>query len=334
MRVIRKCGWRRGAGLAALTVLTACAGQPVRLGTGTTSVAADEALVMPPVGQFAISGITQKRFNNALQQEIFLTTNSAVPGQNVVQVRFFGTARAMNYGGGHLAFAPITEARVDSEMRGTLPGVPMARASYLVQNDFGPFGYAFGQPSPGELCMYGWQQLRAAEGERPPFANGGAIQIRVRLCDAGATEKQLLAFMYGFTINGSVDNPNWNPYGSPPPLRDRLGQSGAPVWPGAEPVMPDAVTMPALKTGSIPQAAPAPRRRAAPAPVSEPAMAPTRPALPQGMEQVVVPSPVRAAPAPAVALPAGRAPAAVAVPTPAASGTIVPSPCADADLCR
>ena len=317
-------------------MLLSCAGEPTRLGTGTTSVAADEALVLPPVGQFAISGITQKRFNNALQQEIFLSTNSAVPGQNVVQVRFFGTSRAMTYGGDRLSFAPITEARIDSEMRGTLPGVPMVRSAYAVQNDFGPFGFAFGQAASGDLCMYAWQQLRAAEGEKPPFANNGAIQIRVRLCETGASEKQLLAFMYGFTINGSVDNPNWNPYGSPPPVRERLGQSGDPVWPGAEPVIPEAATMPALKTASVPQRQPAPRR-AVPAPVRETVAAPVRPVLPQGMEQVVVPSPSRTISPSAsdvrVPPPVSAAPSENVVRTPAPTGSrsVVPSPCAVAD---
>ena len=246
-----------------------------------------------------------------------------------MQVRFFGTGRAMTYGGARLAFAPITEARIDSEMRGTLPGVPMTRSAYVVQNDFGPFGFAFGQPSPGELCMYAWQQLRAAEDGRPPFASNGAIQIRVRLCEAGASEKQLLAFMYGFTINGSVDDPNWNPYGSPPPMREGLGRSGDPIWPGAEPVLPGATTVPALKAETVPVRPAAPRRTAAPA--RQTAAAPVRPVLQRGMEQVVVPSPVHAAPS-SVTLPEAGARSSA----PSGSATMVPSPCtaASADGCQ
>lgn len=291
-----------------LTMLSACAGEPTRMGASTKLVEAEEAILMPPPGSFSVAGITQKRFSNGLQQEIFLSTTSAVPGQNVVQMRLYGTRNDLRYRDDHLRFRTVTEAGIDAEMRGTLPGIPMKRSPYLVQNDYGAFGYAFGRPSPTELCLYAWQQLRTPEGEKPPFAGFGAVQIRVRLCETGATERKLLAFMYGYSIIGAVDDMRWNPYGSPGPVSDRLGHSGNPIYP---PELSGGAAEDAEAPRPAAVAAARPARRAAP-PV-EPAPV----ALP-GADQVVVPSPVRAS--------AAAHPAVTAAPAPSAGGTIVPSP--------
>ena len=288
-----------------LTVLSACAGEPTRMGASTKLVEQEEAILMPPPGSFSVAGITQKRFSNGLQQEIFLSTASAVPGQNVVQMRLYGTRNDLRYRDDHLRFKTVTEAGIDAEMRGTLPGIAMKRSPYLVQNDYGAFGYAFGRPSPTELCMYAWQQLRTPEGEKPPFAGFGAVQIRVRICETGASERKLLAFMYGYSIIGAVDDMRWNPYGSPGPVSDRLGHSGNPIYP------------PEMTAGTEPDAerpAPAARPvRRAVRPVAE-----SVPATLPGAGQVVVPSPVRASNT--------VQPAAKVAPASSAGGTIVPSP--------
>lgn len=294
--------------LPLLTMLTACAGEPTRMGASTKLVDAEEAILMPPPGSFAVAGITQKRFSNGLQQEIFLSTNSTVPGQNVVQMRLYGTRNDLRYRDDHLRFKTVTEAGIDAEMRGTLRGIPMKRSPYLVQNDYGAFGYAFGRPSPAELCMYAWQQLRTAEGEKPPFAGFGAVQIRVRICETGATERKLLAFMYGYNIIGAVDDMRWNPYGSPGPVSDRLGHSSSPIYPPE--LSGDGPTDPATATADV---ATRPVRRAGPVTQA----ADTAPVIP-GAGQVVVPSPVRATPP--------AQPVKAIAPAPAVSGTIVPSP--------
>jgi hypothetical protein len=57
------------------------------------------------------------------------------------------------------------------------------------------------------------------------------IQIRLRLCDARASERQLLGIVYGYTVTGTFDGDIWNPYGAPPPADPALGQTGAPIYP-------------------------------------------------------------------------------------------------------
>ena len=43
--------------------------------------------------------------------------------------------------------------------------------------------------------------------------NFGMIQVRLRLCDARASERQLFGVMYGYTIIGTLNGEIWNPYG-------------------------------------------------------------------------------------------------------------------------
>jgi len=295
----------RGLCAVALAIsLAACAGQPVRFNGDTKILGADQALLLPPPGQFSVVGVTEKRFSNAVQQEIALSTNSTVPGQNTVQVRFYGTENPNRYGEGALSSASLTDARINSEMRGTLPGVVMVRSQYVVQNDFGPFGYAVGRAASNDLCLYAWQQLRTRQGQRGPLVDAGTIQIRLRLCDRQASEQQLLSLMYGFTLAATTDSPGWNPYGAPAALNKTLGASGAPIYPPSTPVLPAAAAPTAIAPAHNVATRPPAR------PVASTNAAATGPLTSQG---TVVPSPVQsgrrqtgAVPAPGVMPSAAR----------------------------
>ncbi|MCB1487515.1 MAG: cellulose biosynthesis protein BcsN, partial [Bauldia sp.] len=74
-----------------------------------------------------------------------------------------------------------------------------------------------------------------------------------RLCDARASEQQLLSVMYGFTIVGYLPSPLWNPYGKPPPVSESLGGVSAPF----EPTLP-VEPKPVRPAPSRPKPAPAP----------------------------------------------------------------------------
>lgn len=340
-------GGRLSTILAVAVTVSACAGEPTRFGASTRNVGADEAVVMPPPGNLSIVDVVEKRFDNALQQEIFLSTSSSVPGQNVMSVQFFGTGKPMKFSDDQLGWIPMTEARISSEMRGTLPGIRMVRSPLVVQNDYGAFGYAFGRPSGNELCMYGWQQIRSPAGTVSPLQNYGAIQIRVRLCETGASEEKLLSFMYGFSITGSLDDPGWNPYGTPPPVSSRLGRSGAPIYPpntGESPLPKYGVSPLPSVAADAEKPRPAPRRRIVQEAADVPqAAAPAAPGMAEQYPGIVVPSPgaglrrpagaSQAAPAavttrPVTARPltaqqpAAQRPAVQTVPSPGTAGTI------------
>jgi hypothetical protein len=236
----------RALGISAILVaagLSGCAGQPVQMGSTVKNVPVEQALVMPPPSGPGIVSVVERRYDNAVDQDIHLYTSAITPGQNMLKVQLFGTTAPYRMASNTLTSTPVTESGVISEMRKVLPGVRMSRSRLYVQNSYGPFGYAFGQGQGSDLCMYGWQQVRSPSGTMSPFANYGSIQIRLRVCEAGATEQKLLALMYNFTIVGAVDAGGWNPYGEVNPVAPTLGGIGAPTYPrsiGTEPMVPAA----------------------------------------------------------------------------------------------
>jgi hypothetical protein len=221
------------------------------------------AFALPPPGGPAVVDVSERRYANAIEQDIALATRAAVSGQNFLRVQFFGPM-GRDAGDTRLPNPPIAEAAIGNEMRTALPGVAMVRSALYAQNSYGPFGYAFGRRG-SDVCMYAWQRL--ANTTAHPGYNAGSIQVRLRLCETGATEQALLSTMYGMTINASMAAEGWNPYGEPAAADPRLGQTGQPIFPagpsGIETVL------------AAPPAPAAPRR-----PRQPPAAAPAEPEVP------------------------------------------------------
>ncbi|WP_304502385.1 cellulose biosynthesis protein BcsN [Aurantimonas sp. HBX-1] len=309
---------RAGAAIALAALAAACgtAGQP-ETASRTTMVAAEQAFALPPAGGPAVMAVIETRFPNATEQKIVLGGSSRTAGENYLLVQFFGPVGATGRGRDDLPNRPLAVTNIAEEMREAFPGVAMTRSALFAQNDYGPFGYAVGRAPTGDTCVYAWQRIAGTP--RPPliFRSNGAIELRLRLCRAGASESQLLSVMYGVRIRAFFRGVAWNPYGAPPSPDPAIGEPGAPIYPtgagGYEPVLADA-------PAAAPQPARArPARRAArpapvaqPAPVAEPLPAPIGPPVP---------------PPPSAQGTAAATPAAAAVPAPSAGAT-APAPAA------
>lgn len=217
--------------MAALTGCSSSAGvtrfQPTR------TVSATEALVFPPPGGPAVVAVVERRYRNGIEQDIALRTQSSVPGQNSIKIKFVGPAMEGVNTDKTLSSARLTDAAVIREMRSAMPGIAMARTQTYLQNNYGPFSYAVGRSRTGDTCVYGWQQIRSSTDARNTLHNLGIIQMRLRLCDAEQSEQALLANMYGYTINGTFNGWQWNPYGREDRVDPNLGRPGHPVYPAA-----------------------------------------------------------------------------------------------------
>ncbi|OWV75957.1 hypothetical protein ATY77_05130 [Rhizobium sp. R634] len=288
----------------------------VREPSGPETVAPEKALVLPPPGGPSIVSVVERKRGNGVEQTISLFTSSSVPGQNFLKVQFFGASGA-NPGTGNAGYKMINEGAIGREVARSAPGVPMATSATFLQNSYGPFGYAAGQSRTGDTCIYAWQQIRSSASANTQARNFGMIQLRLRLCDARASERQLLGIVYGYTVTGTFDGEIWNPYGNPPPADAALGRTGQPIYPdeGGYRASP-------MSIGYEP----------APAVVSRPRTAPVRsaPASQPARNIAPLPAPI----GPRVPLP-GEAPQASAKPAPAAApveqsaraiGVSVPSP--------
>lgn len=204
--------------LAALVaaVLGGCAARP---GTGvatlSSTVPATSALVLPAPGTLSIVSVIQRQYTNAIEQQIALSTSASSSGQNFISIQAFGPAETVAMSGGALSFKPVRHSAIQAEIRRHFPDGRLTISSNFVRNTYGPFGYAFGPGAGNDGCLYGWQQIRSDEADRNLMNSLGMLQIRLRVCQAGASEKQLVELMYGYTIVGGFTGATWNPYGTP-----------------------------------------------------------------------------------------------------------------------
>ncbi|MGE7370584.1 cellulose biosynthesis protein BcsN [Neorhizobium sp. NPDC001467] len=243
----------------------------------TRAVSSTEALIFPPPGGPAVAAVVERRYRNGIEQDIALRTQSSVPGQNSIKVRFIGPAIEGTNTDKTLSSARLTEATIAREMRSEIPGIAMARNGSYLQNNYGAFSYATGQSRNGDTCVYGWQQIRSSADARNTFHHLGVIQMRLRLCDAERSQEALLATMYGYTINGSFTGWQWNPYGRPDSADPNLGRPGHPIYPAAAAIDHYAAPLgyepqPAMRRVAVsaparprPTPAPQPARNAPPA---------------------------------------------------------------------
>jgi len=272
-------GWRNRAqgllgalktlSLTATAILAGCSTQSeLRFASLMTEVPASKALVMPPPGGPAVVAVLQRTYKNGVSQEIALSTASATVGQNAFYVSFATDVEMPSENDDVLKIRRITPDRIEREMEDRFPGVDMRTSLYYVQNKYGPFGFATGRSAAGDVCLYAWQQI---EPNTPAIiVPGGIVSVRLRLCDADATEEQLLRTMYAFSISAYYSHSGWNPFGDPPPVPHQLGGLDAPSFPlgmgstvERPPVRPSVTRaalprVPARSTVRVPAAAPRP----------------------------------------------------------------------------
>lgn len=225
--------WRVAAVL--LPVLMAGLAACTATKSGTTisaprTVEASKAMIVPAPGGPTVISVIEQRFSDAVEQKVILGTDAANEGQNYLSIRLYGPMERETRGAKSLGYKSFTAVGLNNEASRAVPGVAMTASTLFLRNNYGPFGYAFGQSSGGDSCIFGWQQLRSREAERESFRNAGAIQIRLRLCENGASEKDLLGVMYGYTVTGSFTSDQWNPFGAPKDVSDKL-TNGDPVYP-------------------------------------------------------------------------------------------------------
>ncbi len=218
--------FRRGALFAALTagVLGGCAARPgAGVATLSSTVPAASALVLPTPGTLSIVSVVQRQYTNAIEQQIALSTSASTSGQNFISIQAFGPAETVAMPSGGLAFKPVRHSAIQAEIRNYVPGGRLTISSNFVRNTYGPFGYAYGPGAGNDGCLYGWQQIRSDEADRNLLNSFGMLQIRLRVCQAGAGEKELVELMYGYTITGGFSGATWNPYGTPAAVDAEVG---------------------------------------------------------------------------------------------------------------
>jgi hypothetical protein len=192
-------------------------------------VPATKAIIVPPPGGPAIVAVLQRNYKNGISQEISLATASSANGQNTIYVSMMNDPTALTETDDILSIPALRPDRLQAEMDERFPGIDMTPSVVYVQNRYGPFGFGTGRSASGDTCLYAWQRIEPTEAAI--IATSGVISIRMRLCDADASDQQLLRSMYGFTISSYFMSKDWNPYGRPPSPPAHLGEPDAPLYP-------------------------------------------------------------------------------------------------------
>lgn len=247
------------AGIVLTLGLAGCgAREGVRLSDTVNTVPNETAFALPGPGGPAVVNIVERTFRNATQQDIFLFTSASTPGQNVMRVQLFGPVGSKFEGTRSLGYSSVRASEIAREMRRELPGVALRQSPIYLQNNYGPFSYAYGRGRGSDACLYGWQQIRSPEDARTAFQNRGTIQVRLRLCEENASEEKLVSNMYGYTIRGAFNAAGWNPYGEPPSVDPTLGRAGNPIYPRTGdvhdqmmPVADPEITRPAVRPRQV-----------------------------------------------------------------------------------
>ena len=88
-------------------------------------------------------------------------------------------------------------------------GVAMKRSGLFLQNDYGPFGYAFGHGRQNDSCLYAWQWIDGQTRQYLPVGNknaAGPISVRVRLCRPGMTEEVMVDLVRQMYVSPRYDD--------------------------------------------------------------------------------------------------------------------------------
>lgn len=228
--LIPSAAWFRAATLAFPLLAAACTTRS-ELGYATLmdEVPASKAIITPPPGGPSVVAVLQRSYRNGISQEIALSTASLTPGQNAFYVSLSSGTSPQSEIDDVINVPALWQDKIQGEMEERVPGIEMQTSLVYVQNKYGPFGFATGHSPNGDTCLYAWQRIEP--NEPAILVPGGVISVRLRLCDADATQEQLLRTMYGFTIAAYYLSGTWNPYGSPPPVPEQLGQIDAPIYP-------------------------------------------------------------------------------------------------------
>ena len=225
-----RCAALAGALLVAGCAPYGMAGRDPQVASATVEKKLTDALVLPEPGAAPrILAVLQTDYLNAIEQEIILETNSRSRGQNAIYAVFFGPV-PQSTGRENLRQDDWLREEVrEDEMLERMPGVNMHISNYFVQNRYGPFNYAIGNAGNGELCIYAWQRIQSQVPVYRIWRDRGILAIRLRLCQIGASEQDLLRVMYRYTINGYFLPQVWQPYGRPMGEPEGIGRVGGPL---------------------------------------------------------------------------------------------------------
>lgn len=257
----------------------------------------ESLFLFPPEDAGSLIGVSQRLWDNGMEQRLGLASDSYLPGDNYMSLRFFSKATDpadwFTLKRHSLSRTRYSQAGIQHRLQEEFPGIRAEIQAAPRNNRYGSYAYATARHGD-QSCVFAWQTLEHPTRTLPTYMS--ALEIEYRRC--GGSDVSAEALLYGFE-NGAVRMdtgvlPLWGgsvPESGTPSFYSDLGTSYAPVPAprGSTPPVRSApeprVQQSAPRQGVMPlprSAAP----RESPAPASSPpapsrSVVPTRPAGPR-----------------------------------------------------
>ncbi|MEO0385826.1 MAG: cellulose biosynthesis protein BcsN [Pseudomonadota bacterium] len=211
---------RIGLGIALSLLLAGCAqgldglvathDSDTFLRTGSvTETTLTTALASLPREAGRVLSVREQRRTDGLQQHIVLSGDALASGENWIKVDI-----AVQQPSG-----VASHHQVHREMQAVFNGHALPIHNYILTNEHGPVGLAFGPvPNQGN-CAYIWQEADQADvqaTDQLPFARAAGVwSVRARLCRERLTQDHCVAFAQGLSL-GAFSDPLYAPLASSP----------------------------------------------------------------------------------------------------------------------
>lgn len=176
------------------------------------------ALASLPREAGRVLSVREQRREDGLQQHIVISGDALASGENWIKIdvaarRPSGSAR---------------HHQIVSEMQAVFNGHTLPIYNYVMRNDHGPVGLAFGPVPDMGNCAYIWQEADQEDvqaTDRLPFARtSGVWSVRVRLCRERLTQAHGVAFAQGLSL-GAFSDPLYAPLATASTLAPTIAPS-------------------------------------------------------------------------------------------------------------
>lgn len=236
----------------------------------------ESLFLLPPEEAGSLIGVSQRLWDNGMEQRLGLASDSYLPGDNYLSLRFFtkssDAADWFKLQRHTLSRTRYTQARVQRRLQEEFPGVLTEIQPAPRNNRYGSYLYATARHGD-QSCVFAWQTLEHPTRTLPTYMR--AVEMEYRRC--GGSDIPPEALLYGFE-NGAVRMdtgvlPLWGgavPDSTPSTFYNDLGTTYAPVEvprveaPAAAPRATPRVQTPAATPAWRPPAQSAPRTTSPP----------------------------------------------------------------------
>ncbi|WP_366555058.1 cellulose biosynthesis protein BcsN [Aquibaculum sediminis] len=162
----------------------------------------ESLFLLPPEEAGSLIGVSQRLWDNGMEQRLGLASDSYLPGDNYLSLRFFTKATDaadwFTMKRHSLSRTRYSQARIQRRLQEEFPGIRAEIQAAPRNNRYGSYVYATARHGD-QSCVFAWQTLEHPTRTLPTYMR--ALEMEYRRC--GGSDVPPEALLYGFE-NGAV----------------------------------------------------------------------------------------------------------------------------------